>query len=74
MSDIIRPEGGTPPSYNLPQFPKSWGPYLAYNAAICLAAFGAVTMAHSDIVAIVIGCTAISAVVAGLIVRLRNAD
>jgi hypothetical protein len=74
MSNILKPENGNPSEYRLPQFPKNWGPYLAYNAAITLAAFGAASMAHSDVAAIVIGCTAICAVLAGLIVRLRRVD
>ena len=72
MSDLTRPEGENPPSYHLPQFPRNWGPYLAYNAAITVAALTAVSMARSDTGAVVIGCIAISAVLAGAIVHLRT--
>jgi hypothetical protein len=72
MSDVMKPEGGAPPGFQLPHFPKNWGPYLGYNAAIAFFAIGMTSVAHSEIGAVVIGCVAICAVVAGLIVQLRK--
>ena len=56
----------------LPDFPRSWGPFLAFIAGITLSAFGFASMARTDAAVIVIGCLAGIAMVVGLIARLRG--
>lgn len=58
----------------IPDFPKSWGPFLAFDAAICFGALGFASVARTEAGVAVAGIVAVTALVVGLIARLRHID
>jgi hypothetical protein len=66
------PTAMTDRTIKVPDFPKSWGPFLAYTAAISLSAFGFASMARTETGIIVVGTVAAVAMIVGLIARLRH--
>lgn len=56
----------------LPDIPKNWGPFLAFTAGITLSAFGFASMARTEIGAVIVGGLAATALVVGLVARLKN--
>jgi hypothetical protein len=55
-----------------PDFPKKWGPFLAFTAGITVSAFAAAAMARTDTSVIVIGGIATTALVVGLVARVKG--
>jgi hypothetical protein len=73
MTDIPDlPNGADGPHHEPPtvRFPKEWGPFLAFTAAITFAGFTYASMARSDTAAIVVGSLAVVALVIALIAHL----
>jgi hypothetical protein len=63
------PSGAT---IKLPDFPKSWGPFLAFVAAISLSAFSFAAFARTDSAVVVIGVVASTAMLVALVAKLKG--